>query len=230
LVRELRELQMNWRRIALDATAKGVGAVAYDKGMEAAYRGCADQLDVVAVAASAYIYQPGAVSDETWRCFHCDEVFTSHQSAKKHFGTSERHSPACAINITEYRRMEAASERYIAEDTELHREIYRLQSAHSVALKRTEEEGYAKGLAAAPPQASSGDALDAARLNFLEANELDLRVTREPSGLDKGMHAIWWQVCKQKRSYESVSGHPLGSPRDAIDAAMHPVRGSGGGE
>jgi hypothetical protein len=32
------------------------------------------------------------------------------------------------------------------EDTELHREIYRLKADHATALRREEEKGYARGL------------------------------------------------------------------------------------
>jgi hypothetical protein len=36
--------------------------------------------------------------------------------------------------------------RYQSEDTDLHREIYRMQADHATALRREEEKGYARGL------------------------------------------------------------------------------------
>lgn len=81
-----------------------------------------------------------------WRCFHCDETFTDTESAALHFGTHERHSPACTIDVAEYRRMEAMGERYAEEDAEVHRSMYRMQNEHSVELRRAEEAGYARGL------------------------------------------------------------------------------------
>lgn len=32
-----------------------------------------------------------------WRCFHCDEVFTTEDAARLHFGETECQSPACQI-------------------------------------------------------------------------------------------------------------------------------------
>jgi len=82
-----------------------------------------------------------------WRCFHCDEVFADAESAALHFGTSEIQSPACSIDIAEYRAMEQRMRSYCAEDTELHREIHGLRAQHQTELMRQEEKGYARGLA-----------------------------------------------------------------------------------
>lgn len=82
-----------------------------------------------------------------WRCFHCDETFTDAESAALHFGKSVMQSPACLIDIAEYRAMEQRMRSYNEEDTALHREIHGLQAQHQVALKREEEKGYARGLA-----------------------------------------------------------------------------------
>jgi len=81
-----------------------------------------------------------------WRCFHCDETFSDHESASAHFGTHERHAPACTIDAAEYRRMEKLQERFAEEDADCHRAMYRMQSEHQVALRRAEEDGYAKGV------------------------------------------------------------------------------------
>ncbi|MCW3700401.1 hypothetical protein [Burkholderia cenocepacia] len=82
-----------------------------------------------------------------WRCFHCDEVFADVESATLHFGRSERQSPACGIDIAEYRAMERRMAAYNEEDSELHRTIYGMQAQHQADLRREEEKGYARGLA-----------------------------------------------------------------------------------
>lgn len=86
-----------------------------------------------------------------WVCFHCGERFSASNEgerlAREHFGETITADPACRIDIAEYRRMEAVNARHCHEDTELHREIARLQADHATALQRAEEAGYAKGLA-----------------------------------------------------------------------------------
>lgn len=89
----------------------------------------------------------GGERDLEWRCFHCGETFDNRESAALHFGTSEIQAPACTIDIAEYRAMEARMRDYNNEDTELHREIARLQGKHATELRREEEKGYARGLA-----------------------------------------------------------------------------------
>lgn len=48
--------------------------------------------------------------------------------------------------FTEVREMEEQLARYRAEDSDKDREMYRMQSAHAVALRREEEKGYRRGL------------------------------------------------------------------------------------
>lgn len=81
-----------------------------------------------------------------WRCFHCDEIFTTSEAATEHFGRSEYQKPGCQIDIAEYRAMEQRMKRYNEEDSDMHRQIYGMQSDHSQALLREEEKGYARGL------------------------------------------------------------------------------------
>lgn len=83
---------------------------------------------------------------KVWRCFHCDEVFTDREKAAEHFGKYEMREPACTIDVAEYRRMEEVNRGHCAEDTELHRTIYRMAADHATALLREEEKGYARGL------------------------------------------------------------------------------------
>lgn len=81
-----------------------------------------------------------------WRCFHCDEVFTDPALATDHFGHNQTQEPICQVNAVKFREMEELVRRYQDEDTDLHRQIHRMQSDHQVALIREEEKGYAKGL------------------------------------------------------------------------------------
>lgn len=81
-----------------------------------------------------------------WRCFHCDEVFRGALRASLHFGNYQNATPACQIDAAHLRELEKQLARYREEDTDLHRQIHRLQSEHGAALRRAEESGYAKGL------------------------------------------------------------------------------------
>ena len=60
--------------------------------------------------------------------------------------------------------------------------------------------------------------LDTKRLDWLENNEAHLVSHREKLGDGYG---IWWNVVKRGKS---LSGHPLGRVRDAIDAAIARVK------
>jgi DNA polymerase III subunit epsilon len=82
-----------------------------------------------------------------WRCFHCDEVFTTVAAAREHFGDRQMAEPACQINVAKYREMEALHERALAEDSDADRRYAVLVSEHAAALRREEERGYEKGLA-----------------------------------------------------------------------------------
>lgn len=93
----------------------------------------------------------------TWRCFHCDEIFTDREKAQEHFGASVECKPLCQIYGTTVRNMEKELAAYRNENSELHRQIAHLQCEHTQALMRAEEAGYAKGLA------------DGRKLNAMEA-------------------------------------------------------------
>ena len=102
---------------------------------------------------------------EGWRCFHCCEEFTDREAAALHFGTNEHQEPACLIDLAKFREMEALQLRYVDEDADVHRAMRRMESGHQQALRRAEEEGYAKGLVDAvkypqdaTPPANSPDA------------------------------------------------------------------------
>lgn len=84
-----------------------------------------------------------------WRCFYCDETFTDREAAALHFGEGawpREDTPACQIDIAEYRRMEAVQRRYQDEDADCHRALHRQANEHHLALQRAEEAGYARGL------------------------------------------------------------------------------------
>lgn len=81
---------------------------------------------------------------KTWRCFHCDGVFRNVADAALHFGRES--VAACQIDVAAVRGMEKELTSYRQEDTDLHRQIHRMESAHQTALMRAEEAGYDKGL------------------------------------------------------------------------------------
>ena len=47
------------------------------------------------------VEKPEPVRETSWRCFHCDEVFTAADAAGDHFGTTEGERPACVAMLTE---------------------------------------------------------------------------------------------------------------------------------
>jgi hypothetical protein len=85
-----------------------------------------------------------------WTCFHCGDhfppTFAGHQAARHHFGDHPVEDPACRINARQFRATQDLLHRYQSEDTDLHREIARMQADHATALRREEERGYARGL------------------------------------------------------------------------------------
>ncbi len=81
-----------------------------------------------------------------WRCFHCDAVFTIAQDAQLHFGKSPLVEPLCQVDQVRYREMQDTLATYVAEDTDLHREVHRAQHQGIEAARKAEEAGYAKGL------------------------------------------------------------------------------------
>lgn len=91
-----------------------------------------------------------------WRCFFCDEVFTSYKFAAEHFGVDESCEadvPACKLAsheghlVTYIRKLEKEVRRYMSEDSDVLRSIQSLEADHRTALIRAEERGYAKGVA-----------------------------------------------------------------------------------
>ena len=94
-----------------------------------------------------------------WTCFHCGETFTTVGGARNHFGADPSKEPGCIIKVSlgaergllmKLRQLEdeltELYHRRASEDTDLHRELYHLQSRHSDALRQAEELGYERGL------------------------------------------------------------------------------------
>jgi hypothetical protein len=105
-----------------------------------------DAHDAMKILAKRIRELEAALAVKSWRCFHCDEVFTDHAAALEHFGESMCDDPACQIDMTDVRAMENQLRQYREEDTALHRELRRMESDHATALRREEEKGYARGL------------------------------------------------------------------------------------
>lgn len=116
-----------------------------DEAIARVQRNIVEQVDVshstIVLAALTQAKEQG-----TWRCFHCDEVFSESDKAEEHFGSLYQDA-ACTIDITKYREMEALVAKYCAEDTDLHREIHRISAQAHTDVQRAEEKGYARGLA-----------------------------------------------------------------------------------
>lgn len=95
----------------------------------------------------------GGENMKTWLCFHCDEIFTDPSEAAEHFGNALYDTPACQLTKDEkglvglLREAHFQLRRYQDEDSQSYREFYSLGAAHSTALMREEEKGYARGLA-----------------------------------------------------------------------------------
>lgn len=90
-----------------------------------------------------------------WRCFHCGATFSLAQKrwAAEHFGAAECEMPVCQMRIpgegsllTALRNAQDELGRRRAEDSDLMRALYAQSADHDQALKRAEEEGYAKAL------------------------------------------------------------------------------------
>ena len=95
-----------------------------------------------------------AEADKSWRCFHCDEVFITKESAMAHFGKYDGSLTACELSKVDgglavtVRRLEDELGRYYVEDSDMDRKLNGIFADHRQALIREEEIGFAKGLAA----------------------------------------------------------------------------------
>ena len=97
------------------------------------------------------------MSRPRWRCFHCDDVFTTRWTARDHFGYCEDATPACQIKAGEIGLVEAlraaekdASDAWFAlsnEDTTTAKAFRAMQGRHSRQITAMEQVGYERGLA-----------------------------------------------------------------------------------
>ena len=97
------------------------------------------------------------VPKDGWICFFCGEVCRTVQEARDHFGYTgpdENEQAACILKLDagEKKIMHALREawdelaRYWQEDSDMDRKLSAIEADHQRALRRAEEEGYAKGL------------------------------------------------------------------------------------
>jgi len=93
------------------------------------------------------------LSTKQWRCFHCDDVFTSEVDARHHFGSGQGSDPACKIKaagefalLDALRNAEDELARYRNEDSDVLRVLWSTRADHAAELRREEEKGYARGL------------------------------------------------------------------------------------
>lgn len=95
-----------------------------------------------------------------WTCYHCGETFTTPGAAAFHFGAKPDATPGCLLKVKvgdergwliEIRKLEAERDELLrercAEDSELHRALQAKEADMQVAVRRAEEQGYARGLA-----------------------------------------------------------------------------------
>lgn len=91
-----------------------------------------------------------------WRCFHCDELFTSAAKARVHFGYDDHATPACIVvgaagslieKLREAEKEVADAWFAIQEETlDCHKALYAQSSRHHAELRAAEELGYERGL------------------------------------------------------------------------------------
>jgi len=92
-----------------------------------------------------------------WRCFHCDEVFTTQNDARLHFGMDQCSDPACKIKLGAEKSLLVALRRAETElqdawaaihneTTEAAKAYYAQQSRHGEQLRAAEELGFERGI------------------------------------------------------------------------------------
>jgi hypothetical protein len=91
-----------------------------------------------------------------WRCFFCDEVFTTRGLAAEHFGTEvgcDYPTPACQIKaheghlVTYIRKLEEELGVWNRESHQIQQSILTLEGEVADQVRRAEEAGYARGVA-----------------------------------------------------------------------------------
>lgn len=85
----------------------------------------------------------------TWRCFHCQEVFTDPDEAEAHFGPDMLDEPICQIpDLAKLCRDQQKELRNLrSEDfSQSSKEIYAMGAKHHRELIEAEQKGYDAGL------------------------------------------------------------------------------------
>jgi hypothetical protein len=87
-----------------------------------------------------------------WRCFHCDEVFTSEKYAREHFGFDQFQTPACKLTQAEghligyIRKLEAELDEHRSESHATLLAAYSYHIDAQASARQAEERGYDKGV------------------------------------------------------------------------------------
>ncbi len=90
-----------------------------------------------------------------WRCFHCDQVFTSERWAREHFGNDLYSYPACRIkdhegHLIDYvRKLEAEIHDHRTENHKVLLAAYSMQMDAQRMVPEAEQRGYDKGVSEA---------------------------------------------------------------------------------
>lgn len=120
--------------------------------------------DGVEETSAEEVFVPSVQADELvtqylpegpWRCFHCDELFTQHWTARDHFGHDEGATPACKIKAGEIGIVEAlrraerdAGDAWFAlqnESSTTAKAFRAMQGRHQSQLTAMEQLGYERG-------------------------------------------------------------------------------------
>lgn len=93
------------------------------------------------------------MSRRQWRCFHCDQTFTSFKYAREHFGIEGLDAPACKLSqaeghlVTYIRRLEAELQEYRTDAHETLLASMSMDYESRGAAQIAEEKGYDRGVA-----------------------------------------------------------------------------------
>lgn len=163
--------------------------------------------------------------ERAWRCFHCDDVFTSERCAAAHFGRDESCEPACRIKagaegslVVALRRAEKdAADAWAAihnETTDSAKAYHAQASRHHEQLRITEELGYERGLA--DGRELSADELSRLSSAHSEADELARKHLAELAASRAEVVGLREALEEAARRFEGLSHIHDGNPSDAM--------------
>lgn len=165
--------------------------------------------------------------EKSWRCFHCDEIFTTVDAAREHFGADEICEPACKIDVEEYRRLEAQQASCRAECCEEAKRYHAAEDDRRRALIAEEQKGYDRGLA---DGIASTPAAPAPEGEIEAALEMGMRCAQ--ALLDEGYDGYWSEIEKigaalapiRSRPAAELPGRPI--PGEGLAANLMRVEGA----